>query len=160
MLDPQSIENHSEPSGVHASVNQVNLQNTSISFFGAPHNSDRPKYKTGRIRPRNKHHIRNGSTSPSSDIRPKKRSREEGVFSFDLNRLAGVDQPSQSRDNPHFAGVDSEEMPSNQEKMDGVDNAEVDVMSGTSTSLSRENQELNSEVQDKGVTGELGGRRD
>ncbi|KAF5769709.1 putative RNA recognition motif domain, nucleotide-binding alpha-beta plait domain superfamily [Helianthus annuus] len=65
-----------------------------IYFFKSPVDGG-PKKRRSRVRPRIKNKGVIDNKSPVSDIRPRKRMRDEGVFSFDLNKQTEDSQHSQ-----------------------------------------------------------------
>ncbi|KAJ0663060.1 hypothetical protein HanLR1_Chr13g0476951 [Helianthus annuus] len=74
--------------GAQDNDERVTSCNNSIYYFISADNSGRPKRKASRIRPKNRATTQTDCASPSSENRPKKRSREDGdsFFAFDLNK--------------------------------------------------------------------------
>ncbi|KAJ0428728.1 putative RNA recognition motif domain, nucleotide-binding alpha-beta plait domain superfamily [Helianthus annuus] len=61
----------------------------SLSSFKSDFNLGRPTFGARRLKPRKCKTSRCVTSSPSSDHRPRKRSRDDTKFSFDLNKEAG-----------------------------------------------------------------------
>ncbi|KAM0006120.1 putative RNA recognition motif domain, nucleotide-binding alpha-beta plait domain superfamily [Helianthus debilis subsp. tardiflorus] len=72
-----------------------------IVYFTSVEKDNRKKRRTYKIKPRSKAQLSSGKSSPGSGDRPKKRSRDNGTFTFDLN-LASNDVHSHcpAPDNP------------------------------------------------------------
>ncbi|MFS7962079.1 hypothetical protein Hanom_Chr08g00722431 [Helianthus anomalus] len=89
-----------------------------IYYFISSDNTGRPKRKSSRVKPKGKDSSQINTSSPISENRPKKRSREEGNnrFSFDLNNNAYDEQGEKS----HSISQSNREI-----SLDQVENQEV-----------------------------------
>ncbi|MFS7992695.1 hypothetical protein Hanom_Chr12g01085341 [Helianthus anomalus] len=102
--------------GDHFQGKSVNPKEFDIYFFKSAEGNSGPNKRTSRIRPRRTKSAPNVLASPISLERPKRRLREDGVFSFDLNVRAEVntddDLGPESVENLH-AGSQLELQPMN-----------------------------------------------
>ncbi|MFS7962120.1 hypothetical protein Hanom_Chr08g00722931 [Helianthus anomalus] len=80
----QQASQKKEGGGQQASNKPTPLVNN-VLFFKSTGEVQRPKKYSAIIRPRNRKQSRPIIISPSSDQRPRKRTRADGVFTFDLN---------------------------------------------------------------------------